>query len=153
MKNSILFKFRAFFSKYMFLRLLYFFWSSVYPRNKIFCTGNTNLQDSYFWWDIFAFNYQNIYGYQTCHCRCWHIARSFHLKVYIKYQRGSLVRSRDKYNTYHHLLKSYKHQTRQVADLTLLAPVSQNGQTHSNNSSAVCDGLFECVWPLCGIGA
>ena len=32
--------------------------------------------------------------------------------------------------------------------LTLEAPTSQNGQTHSNNSSAVTDALFECVWPF-----
>ena len=32
--------------------------------------------------------------------------------------------------------------------LTLLAPISQNGQTYSNNPSA--DELFECVWPFCG---
>ena len=32
-------------------------------------------------------------------------------------------------------------------------PTLQNGQTHSNNSSAVADRLFECVWPFCGIGA
>ena len=24
---------------------------------------------------------------------------------------------------------------------------------HSNNSSAVADELFECVWPFCGVGA
>ena len=40
-----------------------------------------------------------------------------------------------------------------VTSLTLLAPISQNGQTHSNNSLAVADELFECVWPFCGIGA
>ena len=28
---------------------------------------------------------------------------------------------------------------------------SQNGQTHSNNSSASADELFECVWPFCEI--
>ena len=27
---------------------------------------------------------------------------------------------------------------------------SQNGQTHSNNSSATADKLFECVWPFVG---
>ena len=27
-----------------------------------------------------------------------------------------------------------------------------NGQTHSNNSSATADELFECVWPFCGVG-
>ena len=37
--------------------------------------------------------------------------------------------------------------------LTLSAPTLQNGQTHSNNSSAVADELFECVWPFCEIGA
>ena len=36
--------------------------------------------------------------------------------------------------------------------LNLLSPIPQNGQTHSNNSSAVGDKLFECVWPFCGIG-
>ena len=30
-------------------------------------------------------------------------------------------------------------------------PTSQNGQTHSNNSSAVADELFECVWPYVGL--
>ena len=35
--------------------------------------------------------------------------------------------------------------------LTLQAPASQNGQTHSNNLSAVADELFECVWPFCGV--
>ena len=29
--------------------------------------------------------------------------------------------------------------------ITLLAPISQNGQTHSNNSSATADGLFDYV--------
>ena len=29
----------------------------------------------------------------------------------------------------------------------------QNGQTRSNNSSAVTDEYFECVWPFCGFGA
>ena len=38
-------------------------------------------------------------------------------------------------------------------NLTLSAPASQNGQTHSNNSLAKADALFECVWPFCGIGA
>ena len=28
----------------------------------------------------------------------------------------------------------------------------QNGQIHSNNSSAVRDKLFECVRPFCGVG-
>ena len=37
--------------------------------------------------------------------------------------------------------------------LTLYAPISQNGQTHSNNWSAVADELFECVWPFCEAGA
>ena len=36
--------------------------------------------------------------------------------------------------------------------LTLRAPIPQNGRTHSNNSSAVADKLFECVWPFCGVG-
>ena len=29
----------------------------------------------------------------------------------------------------------------------------KNGQTHSNNSSAVADELFECVWLFCVVGA
>ena len=29
--------------------------------------------------------------------------------------------------------------------LTLSAPISQNSQTHSNNSSAFANELFECV--------
>ena len=29
----------------------------------------------------------------------------------------------------------------------------QNDQTHTNNSSATADELFECVWPFCGVGA
>ena len=37
--------------------------------------------------------------------------------------------------------------------LTLKTPIPQNSQTHSNNSSAFADELFECVWPLCGVGA
>ena len=37
--------------------------------------------------------------------------------------------------------------------LTLLAPTPQNGQTHSNNSSATANEFFECVWPFCGVGA
>ena len=37
--------------------------------------------------------------------------------------------------------------------LTLKTPIPQNGQTHSNNSSAVTNELFECVWPFCGIGS
>ena len=37
--------------------------------------------------------------------------------------------------------------------LTLSAPTPQNGQTHSNNSSAIADKLFERVWTFCGVGA
>ena len=37
--------------------------------------------------------------------------------------------------------------------LTLQAPTPQNGQTHSNKSSATADDLFECVWPFCRVGA
>ena len=32
--------------------------------------------------------------------------------------------------------------------LISLTPTPQNGQTHSNNSSAIADELFECVWPF-----
>ena len=37
--------------------------------------------------------------------------------------------------------------------LTLEAPTSQYGQTHSNNSSAVTDALSECVWPFREVGS
>ena len=37
--------------------------------------------------------------------------------------------------------------------LTLEAPSPQNGQKHSQNSSAsFADELLECVWPFCGVG-
>ena len=39
-----------------------------------------------------------------------------------------------------------------LKSLTYSAPTPQSGQTHSNNSSAVVDELFECVWPFYGIG-
>ena len=35
--------------------------------------------------------------------------------------------------------------------LNLLAPTPHNGQTHSNNSLAVANKLFDCVWPFCGV--
>ena len=37
--------------------------------------------------------------------------------------------------------------------LTLSAPTPQNDQTHSNNSLAKADELFECVLPFCGVDA
>ena len=37
--------------------------------------------------------------------------------------------------------------------LTLKSSTPQNGQTHSNHSSATADELFECAWPFCGVGA
>ena len=37
--------------------------------------------------------------------------------------------------------------------ITLKAPHPQNDQTHSYNSSAVADKLFERVSPFCGVGA
>ena len=39
-----------------------------------------------------------------------------------------------------------------LSKLTLLVPIRQNGQTHSNNSLATADELFECVWPFCKLG-
>ena len=33
----------------------------------------------------------------------------------------------------------------EAIEFTLLTPTPQNGQTQSNNSSAVADELFECV--------
>ena len=29
-------------------------------------------------------------------------------------------------------------------------PTKQNGQTHSSNSLALVEQLFECIWPTCG---
>ena len=37
--------------------------------------------------------------------------------------------------------------------LILIVPTPQNGHTHSNNSLAFANELFECVWPFCGVGA
>ena len=37
--------------------------------------------------------------------------------------------------------------------LTLPVQTPQNGQPHSNNSSAVANELFECAWLFCGFGA
>ena len=37
--------------------------------------------------------------------------------------------------------------------LSLSAPNPHNGQTHSNKSSATANELFECVWPVFGVGA
>ena len=51
---------------------------------------------------------------------------------------------------YHVNLKPY---LKGICVLTLYAPTPQNGQTHSDNSSAKADGLFEYVWPFCGVGA
>ena len=34
-----------------------------------------------------------------------------------------------------------------------LLSATQHGQTRSNNSSEKANELFECVWPLCGVGA
>ena len=45
------------------------------------------------------------------------------------------------------------HGTCNVQVLTLYAPISQNGQTHSNNSSANCRWIAWVVWPFCEIGA
>ena len=33
----------------------------------------------------------------------------------------------------------------------MVKPTLQNGQTHSNNSSATADELFEYVWPYCRV--
>ena len=35
--------------------------------------------------------------------------------------------------------------------LTHWAPTPQNGQTHSDNLSAIADKLFECILPFCGL--
>ena len=33
----------------------------------------------------------------------------------------------------------------EIEELNLYTPTSQNGQTHSNNSSAIADVLLECI--------
>ena len=43
--------------------------------------------------------------------------------------------------------------TEKQRSLTLEAPTPQNSQTHSNNSSAAADELFECVSPFYWVGA
>ena len=40
-----------------------------------------------------------------------------------------------------------------VLKLTLEAPITQNGQTQSNNLLAIANECFDCVWPFCGVGA
>ena len=40
-----------------------------------------------------------------------------------------------------------------IEKLNPLSANQQNGQTRWNNSSAVADELFECVWQFCGVGA
>ena len=40
-----------------------------------------------------------------------------------------------------------------IVVLIFQAATPQNDQTHSNNSSAFADELFECVWPFYGVGA
>ena len=49
--------------------------------------------------------------------------------------------------------KSYIYSTLDMILLTLEAPTPQNGQTHSNNSSATADELLKSVLPFCGVGA
>ena len=46
------------------------------------------------------------------------------------------------------MLKREKHPWRS-ANFSKVAGSPQNGQTHSNNSWAVADELFECVSPFC----
>ena len=43
-----------------------FFSCLVLVQSTKFFMGITNLKGSCFWWSIFAFNYQNAYGHQTC---------------------------------------------------------------------------------------
>ena len=45
--------------------------------------------------------------------------------------------------------KSTRNWHKMSAKLTLYRPTPQNGQSHSNNSSAIADQLFECAWPFC----
>ena len=51
------------------------------------------------------------------------------------------------------LTKEFTSYTIRYKSLTLWVRTLQNGQTHSNNSLATADGLFECVWPFCGVCA
>lgn len=40
-----------------------------------------------------------------------------------------------------------------MINLTVSAPTLQYGHTHSNNSSAIADELFEWIWPpFCVVG-
>ena len=57
------------------------------------------------------------------------------------------VSPQDFYSMFGHFSKSW------MKGLNLWEPTLQNSQTHSNNSSATPDELFECVWPFCGVGA
>ena len=63
----------------------------------------------------------------------------------------SLVLQRSIQNPVKHLRWSFLQKCSTI--LSLWAPTPQNGQTYSNNSSAVADELFECVWLFCEIGA
>ena len=51
-----------------------------------------------------------------------------------------------------HRITLFKCFPTQLCELTLEVQTSQNGQTHSNNSPATANTLFECVWPFCGFG-
>ena len=54
------------------------------------------------------------------------------------------------------LVKIYGQFVLVSADLCFLNPLYANPtnlRTHSNNSSATADELFECIWPLCGVCA
>ena len=39
-----------------------------------------------------------------------------------------------------------------TAMINLFGLTAWNGETHSNNTSAVADKLLECVWPFFGVG-
>ena len=41
--------------------------------------------------------------------------------------------------------RCYRNERLDWIGLTLSAPIPQNGQTHSNNSSDIADELFECL--------
>ena len=63
----------------------------------------------------------------------------------------SLVFQRSIQNPVKHLRWSFLQKCSTI--LTLWAPTPQNGQTYSNNSSALADELFGCVWLFCKICA
>ena len=55
-----------------------------------------------------------------------------------------ILRSRG-FVTYYEQVDTCRFDSKVIHCLTLSAPTPQNGQTHSNNSSATADKLYECI--------